>query len=102
MFIAVKDHLRELVLQALLDLKRSGQLVLELEPDFVIERTKNRDHGDYACNLAMLLGKPTGRKPRAGRGYQGFAAQVTACGKRRESPGRASSISRSTRTAALA
>ena len=64
MCTAVKDHLRELVLQALLDLKRSGQLVLELEPDFVIERTKNRDHGDYACNLAMLLAKPCGRKPR--------------------------------------
>jgi arginyl-tRNA synthetase len=61
---AVKDHLRELVLQALLDMKRAGQLSFENEPEFVIERTKSREHGDYASNVALLLSKAAGRKPR--------------------------------------
>ena len=29
-----------------------------------IERPKNKDHGDYATNVAMLLAKPFGRPPR--------------------------------------
>jgi arginyl-tRNA synthetase len=60
----VKDHLRELVLQALLDLRRAGRLDLTEEPDFTVERTRSREHGDYATNVALLLAKPTGRKPR--------------------------------------
>ena len=60
----MKDHLRELVLQALLDLRRAGRLDLAEEPDFQIERTRSREHGDYASNVALLLAKATGRKPR--------------------------------------
>ena len=60
----MKDHIRELVLQALLDLRRSEKIAFEGEPDFVIERTRSREHGDYASNVALLLAKPTGRKPR--------------------------------------
>jgi arginyl-tRNA synthetase len=60
----VKDHLRELILQALLDLKRAGRLALDGEPDFVIERARSREHGDYAANVALLLARKTGRKPR--------------------------------------
>lgn len=62
--MSIKDHLRELVLQALLDLKRSGQITLEGEPAFAIDRSKNPQHGDYASNIAMLLAKPLGRNPR--------------------------------------
>jgi arginyl-tRNA synthetase len=62
---AVKDHLRELVAQAILDLRRHGKLPQDvLTPDYVIERTKSRDHGDYATNIALLLAKPAGMKPR--------------------------------------
>src|SRR5690606_4021347 len=61
---SVKDHLRELVLQALLDLRRAGQLPADSEPEFVIERTRSREHGDYASNVALLLAKAAGRKPR--------------------------------------
>lgn len=52
------------MLQALLDLKRAGVLPAEAEPAFVIERTKSREHGDYATNVALLLAKLAGRKPR--------------------------------------
>ena len=60
----MKEHLRELVVQALLDLKRAGTLSYDGEPDFVIERTRSREHGDYACNVALLLAKQVGMKPR--------------------------------------
>ena len=60
----MKDHLRELILQALLDLRRAGGLALDGEPAFAIERTRAREHGDYAANVAMLLAKKAGRNPR--------------------------------------
>ncbi|MBY4597907.1 arginine--tRNA ligase [bacterium BD-1] len=61
----MKDHLRELVAQALLDLRRHGRLGQDVPtPAFVVERTKSREHGDYASNVAMLLAKPAGMKPR--------------------------------------
>ncbi len=62
---SVKEHLRELVAQAVLDLRRHGQLPPDLvTPDYVIERTRSREHGDYATNIAFMLGKATGMKPR--------------------------------------
>ena len=61
----MKDHLRELVAQSLLDLRRHGRLPHDLAtPDFVIERTRSREHGDYATNVALLLAKAAGLKPR--------------------------------------
>jgi arginyl-tRNA synthetase len=64
----MKDALRELLSHALEGLHRDG--VLEVQPpDFVIERTRSREHGDFACNAALLLARSTGGKPReiAGR-----------------------------------
>ena len=62
----MKDHLRELVAQALLDLRREGKIPADLElPDYVIERTKSREHGDYATNIALLLAKRIGMNPMA-------------------------------------
>ena len=61
----MKEHLRELLAQALLDLRRQGQIPQDMAtPDYVIERTRSREHGDYASNLALLLAKSTGMKPR--------------------------------------
>jgi len=61
----VKEHLRELVAQSLLDLRRHGRLPQDLPtPDYVIERTRSRDHGDYATNIALLLAKAAGLPPR--------------------------------------
>ncbi|MBP6299608.1 MAG: arginine--tRNA ligase [Arenimonas sp.] len=60
----MKAHLRELVAQALLDLRRVGKIPADfILPDFVIERTKSREHGDYASNIALLLGKRLGVNP---------------------------------------
>lgn len=60
----MKELIRELVLQAVLDLRRDGHLPPGDEPVFTVERTRNKQHGDYACNAAMLMAKAAGRNPR--------------------------------------
>ena len=61
----MKEQLRELLLQAIRTLQNDATLPAELEvPHFVIERTRSRDHGDFAANAAMLLAKPARAKPR--------------------------------------
>ncbi|MBE1162965.1 arginine--tRNA ligase [Dyella acidiphila] len=61
----MKEALRELVLQAIRTLQGDGTLPADIElPHFVIERTRSREHGDFAANVAMLLAKPARAKPR--------------------------------------
>jgi arginyl-tRNA synthetase len=61
----VKAQLRELVLQAIQTLQNDATLPADLAlPGFVIERARSREHGDFACNVAMLLAKPARAKPR--------------------------------------
>lgn len=60
----MKDLIRELVLQAILDLRRTDQLPPGDEPAFAVERSRSKQHGDYACNVAMLLAKSLKRNPR--------------------------------------
>jgi arginyl-tRNA synthetase len=61
----VKEQLRELLLQAIRTLQNDATLPVDLDvPNFVIERTRSRDHGDFAANAAMLLAKPARAKPR--------------------------------------
>jgi arginyl-tRNA synthetase len=48
----------------------SGELphsVLDMDVvnEIVLERPKNRDHGDYATSIALALAKPAGKPPRA-------------------------------------
>jgi arginyl-tRNA synthetase len=61
----VKEQLRELILQAIQTLQDDATLPPDLAlPGFVIERARSREHGDFACNVAMLLAKPARAKPR--------------------------------------
>jgi arginyl-tRNA synthetase len=61
----VKAQLRDLVLQAIQTLQSDATLPADLPlPGFVIERARSREHGDFACNVAMLLAKPARLKPR--------------------------------------
>jgi arginyl-tRNA synthetase len=60
----VKELIRELVLQGVLDLRRDGKLPAGEEPSFAVERTRDKKFGDYACNIAMLMAKSVGRNPR--------------------------------------
>ena len=61
----MKDQLRNLVLKAIDSLTSAGTLPADATvPAFVVERTRSREHGDFATNVAMLLTKAAGRKPR--------------------------------------
>jgi arginyl-tRNA synthetase len=61
----VKQELKQLVLQAIGALRESGKLPSDfVAPVFVIERTRSREHGDFATNVAMMMAKAAGRKPR--------------------------------------
>jgi arginyl-tRNA synthetase len=61
----VKDALHELVFKAIQTLQSDGTLPDGFEPPhFVIERTRSREHGDFATNAAMLMAKPARAKPR--------------------------------------
>ena len=54
------------IVRILATLQASGRLgAAELPADVVIERPKNRDHGDWATNVAMQLGGKFGMNPRA-------------------------------------
>lgn len=60
----MRAHIVELVAQALGYLKRDGELVMDPDIDIQVEQTRDSSHGDYACNIAMILAKPLGKKPR--------------------------------------
>jgi len=60
----VKDLLRDSIHEALAKLAADGTLPAGDAPSFVVERTKSREHGDFATNVAMLLAKVASRKPR--------------------------------------
>ncbi len=44
--------------------KEKGELVFEELPDFVLEVPREKSHGDFAANLAMLLTKAEKKPPR--------------------------------------
>lgn len=60
----MKEHIEELLIQALLHLIRDG--VLSTDCDIVpqLERTRSPEHGEFASNVAMVLAKRTGMVPR--------------------------------------
>ncbi|MCK9537598.1 arginine--tRNA ligase [Dokdonella sp.] len=60
----MKEQLQALVLDAIDALRAAGTLPAGDTPAFVIERTKNRAHGDFATNAALLLARQAARKPR--------------------------------------
>lgn len=58
-----KQHIEQCIQSALAELNKTGQLVVDT-PRIQIDATKDKQHGDFACNIAMMLAKSTGRKPR--------------------------------------
>ena len=60
----MKELLRDSILETLAALKAAGTLPAVDPPAFVVERTKSRDHGDFATNIALLMAKPAAKKPR--------------------------------------
>jgi len=60
----LKTLLRAAVEGALLRLREAGTLASEIAPDYQIEAPKHAEHGDFATNVAMVLGKACRRAPR--------------------------------------
>ena len=60
----MKATLATLLEQVVTNLKKDGVLADDVSVKIVIEHTRDPSHGDFASNLAMMLAKPAGQKPR--------------------------------------
>ncbi|MCG7601594.1 arginine--tRNA ligase [Halomonas sp. McH1-25] len=60
----MKDTITALLEEALASLKQQGLVPDDVSPSFKVDPTKDKAHGDYASNLALMLAKPAGKKPR--------------------------------------
>ncbi|MDN6180364.1 MAG: arginine--tRNA ligase [Halomonas subglaciescola] len=60
----MKDTITSLLESAISALKHQGVLPDDLQPTLKVDPTKDKAHGDYATNLALMLAKPAGMKPR--------------------------------------
>lgn len=59
----MKRQVKAVIDATLASLKSSGQLSFERIPNYNVEVPKDPSHGDWSCNVAMVAGKATGRKP---------------------------------------
>ena len=60
----MKQYIQSLILQGIDALKASGAIPADFVPKVMVEASKDKTHGDYASNIAMLLRKPLGLAPR--------------------------------------
>jgi len=60
----LKAEINSLIAKAIESLKAAGTVPAEVNAEIVIDRTKDKSHGDFACNIAMRLAKPAGKNPR--------------------------------------
>ncbi|MED5249846.1 MAG: arginine--tRNA ligase [Pseudomonadota bacterium] len=60
----MRNEVCQLLRDALASLVEEGVLPDSLEVDVQVERSRSPEHGDFACNLAMVLAKRAGLKPR--------------------------------------
>jgi arginyl-tRNA synthetase len=58
------EQLRDVVRTVVAAAVDRGALAVEVPEGLVVERPKNRAHGDYATNVALRLAKAAGRPPR--------------------------------------
>jgi arginyl-tRNA synthetase len=60
----MKSQIRQLVLQALQDIAAAGVIPTDTTVQPIIERARDAQYGDFACNIAMALAKTAGINPR--------------------------------------
>ena len=60
----MREIVREILRKTFEKCREDGSLQTQEIPDFVVEVPKNKDHGDIAANLAMLLPKTEKKPPR--------------------------------------
>jgi arginyl-tRNA synthetase len=60
----MKQHIEDLIQQAIDSLKIAGEFDAKLVATIQIDNTRDKQHGDLACNVALTLSKVARRKPR--------------------------------------
>ena len=60
----MKAQLQSLIASAVESLQKQDVLPADVSPSIQIERTRDPSHGDFACNIAMMLAKPARKNPR--------------------------------------
>ncbi len=60
----MKERIAQILAEAVAVLQQNGDLPADVTPDIMVERTRDRAHGDFASNLAMTLSKAARCKPR--------------------------------------
>ena len=60
----MKQKIEELIQHAITALKTEGIISSELNPQIIIDRARDAQHGDFASNLALVLAKPAQLNPR--------------------------------------
>lgn len=59
----MKAHIQDKLTEIVSNLKQENLLDSNANVKIMVENTKDKSHGDYATNLAMLLAKPLKKKP---------------------------------------
>jgi arginyl-tRNA synthetase len=60
----LKHDLESLLAQALVSLQQGGMQLPQPLPPIEVEHTRAKEHGDFACNIALSLAKAARAKPR--------------------------------------
>ncbi len=60
----IKELIRQEVLAALSRAEKIGQLPAGEPPAFAIDAPRDKNHGDFAVNIAMIMAKAAGKAPR--------------------------------------
>lgn len=59
----MRHHVRAVIDETLNSLKTQGFISFETIPNYSVDAPKNLEHGDWACNVCMVMSKAVGKKP---------------------------------------
>ncbi len=60
----IKESIKEIIEQTIVSCQQAGLLQSSAMPAFAVEEPKNKEHGDFATNAAMLLAPVEKKSPR--------------------------------------
>lgn len=60
----MKKHLQQLITKAIEQLQHSSELPINSPINIQIQHTRDPKHGNYACNIALILAKPAKMPPQ--------------------------------------
>jgi len=59
-----KKSIRDMIDKALQEALQQGELSFEAIPDYALEEPREKEHGDFAANVAMMMAKQAKKPPR--------------------------------------